>query len=190
MRAYAPFARGLSARTAALAANLDFDQPARRQMARHSPPEEGQPKGDLPMKVGTALNMLCEGFRPSVPVAHIARILGFVARSSEPDLQGHLLEAPPGSSRARFVGRNAPEVSVQPCSLTLCAGCSCCSSCKSALSCPQAPYQPACSSTADDSGAYAAVQLVLRQVTWTFPSSCSSPQNLFDDVPLQLWRHL
>ena len=74
-----------------------------------------------------ALTMMCDGFRPSLPVPHIARILGFVARpssasqgasggasSSGPDLQGPSQESLPGSSHAQYIGRHAPAVSTQP----------------------------------------------------------------------------
>ncbi len=67
----------------------------------------------LPKQRFDALNILCEGFRPSVPVSHIARIFGFVARASEPSVQEQRREVPAGSSQSRFVGRHPPAVSNQ-----------------------------------------------------------------------------
>ena len=60
-----------------------------------------------------ALRMLCEGFRPTLPVPHAARLLGFVAGSIEPDVQEQHQEIPPGSSQPRFPGKHAAEVRFQ-----------------------------------------------------------------------------
>ncbi|KAK9835859.1 hypothetical protein WJX74_009622 [Apatococcus lobatus] len=60
-----------------------------------------------------ALRMLCEGFRPTLSVSHAARLLGFVASTSQPDLQEQHQEIPPGSSQPQFSGKHAAAADAQ-----------------------------------------------------------------------------
>ena len=59
-----------------------------------------------------ALRMLCEGFRPTLTLPHAACLLGFVAGTSQPDLQEQHEEILPGSSQPRFPGQHAAAVSL------------------------------------------------------------------------------
>lgn len=67
----------------------------------------------LPRVRYSALHVLTRAYQPSVPVALVARLLGFVARSRAASCPSE--EMLPGCSRPVFAGAAAPQVTAIPC---------------------------------------------------------------------------